>query len=97
MGEAHEILEIMVSPAGDERVFVRELEPAHEQAEKISGYSGIVHETDRCTAFPLLDSFGNFIEKADGDIVVQVEFGVAGEFDRVRLEPVVGEHGKIIA
>ena len=93
--EAHEVLEVVVPSAGDERAGLGiEAHLALQQLEQPPGDLVVVDETDRRPGPSLLEALGNLLDVALVKVVVEVEPRVPRDFDGVRLELVEGEDGE---
>lgn len=90
-GEPHKVFHVVVAATGDDGVFGVDFETFEEDLEQGGRHGGIVDKTRGTSAFALFEGALDFAEMSVGEVVVDIEFSIAGYFEFEGVDAVVGE------
>jgi hypothetical protein len=93
VGEVHEVLEVVVPSTGDKVVVVAQVELFLDVVQEISGDVLVIDQPHGLAFAAAAYAPGDFLQEALGDVVVDVQLGIAGELDGVGFVFVVFEQG----
>ena len=90
----YKIFKIMIPAAGYQVIQVIQFHLGFYKIKQVFGYGAIINKPNGVSFLPGLYAFRYFVNKALCNIVINVQLGIAGYFNRKGLYMVKPEHGK---
>ena len=83
VGEFNQVLFVVVPAAGQQTVYGFNAQFLAEVVQKLRVDFAVVHQPNRVSHFAKSQSLLDFFQRRFGDVVVQVQFRIPGDFNRV--------------
>src|SRR5690606_11308799 len=84
-----EKIKIVVVPSFGAQIQILDVHDVLEVFEESVRHFPVVHQSGGRADISLIEAFFNFFDQIAGEFVVDVKFGIAGEFDRIRILDVI--------